>query len=158
MWMVIHSAGNTFTTARKLARQKVTVFLPLIWQKDRMIPLYGAYLFAEHAPEWPEWDFAGRVLTIDDKPALVGPQIVQELRERMSRDQGAIKQACASTVPYRPGETVRIVSGPWTGLLGTFKTQNRGQARIDIDILGGIHTISAPLHILAPLVSGSPAS
>ena len=79
--------------------------------------LFPSYIFCEIAEQWHavRWcpGVAGLVMTAG-VPAKVDDRIIAEIRERENR-RGLIELA-----RFKPGDRVRVVSGPLNGISGIF--------------------------------------
>lgn len=164
-WYVLRVHEDELTVFERVRDAGFDAFLPFIWAlrgKDRKaVPLYPRYLFARQNALW------GRLGRIDgvsyilggENPGIVPAEFIRDLDWKMALHGGAIMpEHVEASETFAPNDPVRITTGAWAGLMGRFQTRQNGRGRILLDFLGGVRTVSIPLHHLAPLVCAPPAA
>jgi len=148
-WIVAHSHVNTEATAEAhLKRQGYEVYLPR-YQKtrrharriDKVIrPLFPRYLFIAYDAETTPWRSIrstvgiSHLLTAGERPLIAPQGIIEELRNR-ENTSGFITGL--GTDGLKPGEKVRIVSGPFSEQLGIFEGLTDSQrVAVLLDVMG----------------------
>lgn len=81
-------------------------------------------------PEPPEP--LARLLRVDDVPLRVPAEKLQELEDRLSLHEAADGPGPA----FRPGEAVRVTSGPWSGFVAEVEAATDGRVRALLDLFG----------------------
>jgi transcriptional antiterminator RfaH len=146
-WYAIQTKPNKEREVEKrLSDLNLEVFLP--WMKARrrvgsrfhwvLAPLFPSYLFcrmdivlsgksARYSPGVKDF------LTFGNRIAEVGGDIIQGLRERCPDGIAQIEAVTA-----KPGDTVRINEGPFSGLEAVFERTLKGSERVAVllEILG----------------------
>ncbi|HZW32640.1 MAG TPA: transcription termination/antitermination NusG family protein [Isosphaeraceae bacterium] len=143
-WWCLHTKPRQEkATARELRKQGVVYYLPQVLRESRtpqgrriqsIVPLFAGYLFFHG-------DASDRLL------ALRGNRLVNVLevadQDGLVRDLRQVHQMLNSGLPVSPepmmpiGATVRIVTGPLTGITGTvIRRGNRDQFVAVVQFLG----------------------
>jgi transcriptional antiterminator RfaH len=161
-WYAIRTKVNREKEVEKRLRDlKLEVFLP--WMRTRrrigsrhhwvLAPLFPGYIFchldmvvagkaARYAPGVRDF------LTFGSRIAEVAEDIIVALRERCP---GGVAEVDPLNV--KPGETVRINEGPFSGLEAVFESTLKGSERVAVllDILGRQTRIVLPTETIAKL-------
>lgn len=124
-WGVVNTHPHRERQAEfNLRRQDFTVYVPRIAKVVRHArrvsqverPLFPGYLFVAIAPEATLWRPIASTVGVrgivrsGERPALVDDRFIAALRER--EREGVIVLPAR---PYEPGESVRVVGGPFAG-------------------------------------------
>jgi transcription antitermination factor NusG len=128
-------------------RAALPVFLPKVEQLRRrgarrlvyVEPLFPSYVFVQMALEPHAWQAVKwapgvrRILGTDDVPTPVPPEAMRLLRERCDGDE-VVRWAPA----FRKGEAVRVVHGPFEGLVGILErpATRTHRVRVLLQLLG----------------------
>lgn len=146
-WYAIQTKVNRERDVEKrLTHLHLEVFLPFMQARRRIgskfhwvkVPLFPGYVFcrldmvesgkaARYAPG------VRNFLTFGSRVAEVGEEIIASLRERCPDGMAQI-----DPVKAKPGDTVRINEGPFSGLDAVFEKKLKGSERVAVllDILG----------------------
>ena len=124
-WLVLMTHVGKENYAREhLARQAFDVYLPQVLKQIRharktqtvLRPLFPNYLFVQVAADKIRLralrsTFGVRKLvTVGERPAVLPSVFIDQLRAR--EIDGAVARP---SVPFKPGESVRVVRGPFAG-------------------------------------------
>lgn len=138
--------------AESLAARGLEVFLPSYRHRDRRSgrqqtrPFFPRYLFARFDWERTGWAAVqwttglSRVVTFDGRPAWLDEGLVGHWRERLARLDGD------AFVRLKPGDRVRVQSGPFRDYEAVFDRHLNGESRVAIlvDILGRKTSVQVP--------------
>ena len=132
-----------------LERQGIQVYLPLVRVRrvnpraSPVTPFFPGYLFARadlasigaSALNWVPGSV--RLLGFDGEPALVPDVIVEHIRQRVS---DLDRQYDLGSGPFKPGDPVRIISGPFRDLEAVFDLtlSSSGRVLVLVKFLGRI--------------------
>lgn len=146
-WFVVQTQPHRELTARShLQRQSFRVFLPLFRKTvrharrfhTREAPLFPGYLFIALTPGFDRWRSingtigVSHLITAGDQPMPVRPGIVEGLLA-VARSNGLIE----AEPTLKPGDRVRITSGPLAGSIGHLLTLDDAQrVSVLLDALG----------------------
>jgi transcriptional antiterminator RfaH len=148
-WLVVHTRPRQEEEARtNLAQQGFQTFLPCIRERKRrgrrlkwvISPLFPRYLFVD--ADLGEQDLAvirstrGAVDLVRFGSVLVPvPDVViDHLRALQHPEAGAV---VAPDEPYRPGDRVEILEGPFAGLSGVFDVyHDADRVALLLEVLG----------------------
>ncbi len=132
-WYLIHTKPRQEACAlQNLAQQGYDCYLPLL-ASEKLIrgavtklaePLFPRYLFirldtGDSAKSWsPIRSTRGvsKLVTFGNQPAKVSDMLVDLIRARETSGEIAEKRL------YNPGESIRVVNGPFTGVEGIFQS------------------------------------
>ena len=155
IWYVIQSKPGKREMVKaydNLVRQKFETFLPWCWQKRKWraaekVPLFPYYLFVVAKDEWRAINSTSgvlRILTFDDRPAVIESGIVEALQRQSDAHQGAVRLRETFKRRYTPNQTVKIVDGPFRGYVGKVLDLSDKQGRVDLllDVLGRKSAVS----------------
>jgi len=148
-WIVAHSHANAEITAEgHLQRQGFDVYLPR-YQKSRrharrvdlvIRPLFPRYLFISYNPDTTAWRSIrstvgiSHLLTAGEHPLTAPNWVIEELRMRENK-QGFVTGL--GTDGMKPGQQVRIISGPFSDQLGIFDGLSDSQrVAVLLDVMG----------------------
>lgn len=162
-WYCVHTKARAEAQALEhLQRQGFECLLPRLQRTTlrngrrhtRVEALFPRYLFLRAdaqttslAPVRSTKGAVGLVRTAG-LPATVPDEFIERLRADANAE-GLI------TLPERrllPGECVAVTAGPLAGLQGIY-TQAQGEQRalVLLEILGGVHCVALPNHVLEPI-------
>ncbi len=158
-WYVLHTKANAeYRVARLLAQRGIETFLPTVRAvRPRpgytTVPLFPSYLFARLDLECIElsailWTPGLRtIVTFNHQPAVVPDDVIAFIRQRVDEINSV---GGLPSHPFKPGDRVRIRSGPLAGLEGIFEgpTGPAERVRILIEFLGRMNTATVPVDIL----------
>lgn len=142
-WYALHTKSrHEARVGSRLAQLGLEVFLP--WEqvpsrrRDRrrliQVPLLPGYLFVRSALEpWMHLSLLRtpgvvRLLSQQGRPVPVPPHEIDSLR-RLCQLSQALRHA-----PFRPGQLVRVVSGPLAGVVGSIERVRSGGQRLVVSI------------------------
>ena len=134
-----------------LLSRGIGAYLPLLQQfsahRRRLepVPLFSCYLFAAVDPNSSDfislpWVPGLRyVVRFDEHPAWVSDQVIQQIQDRLSRLErnGGLGQS-----KFRPGDRVRITTGPLKDLEAVFDHTLSKEGRVRI-LLEFLHQLTA---------------
>jgi transcriptional antiterminator RfaH len=159
-YVVMTKAGSEHLALTNLQRQNFTAFLPRRWVTKRrtrgfhsaLEPLFPGYLFVSLDLDIHRWRSingtygVSRIVSFGDRPAPIGRDVVETFR-LSTGENGAL----IFTEPMRPGDRVRLISGPFADHLGVLETLDRqGRVRLLINLLSGQVRLSASRADLEP--------
>lgn len=158
-WYVLHTKANAeYRVARLLAQRRIETFLPTVRAvRPRpgytTVPLFPSYLFARLDLEVVElssilWTPGLRtIVTFNYRPAVVPDEVILFIRRRVDEINAV---GGMPSHPFKPGDRVRIRSGPLAGLEGIFEgpTGPAERVRILIEFLGRMSTATVPVDFL----------
>ncbi len=136
-----------------LTEKRIETFLPLVrrtrqW-KDRKkkvdMPLFNSYLFVkiDYKDRFPVLQTHGvvKIITFNGVPAVVPEWQIESLRRMIAHpDRIQLENY------MRPGEQVKVISGPFEGMQGTIK-HLRGEDRLVISIDGILQSVSVDIDL-----------
>lgn len=150
-WYVVQSQPGREDLARKsLEAEGLGTYLPLFqtsrvhkWQVERVVrPLFPQYLFAEARPSKirnirDAFGVSGLV-RVALVPVRMNNSIVLELRQR--EIDGLIQMdepLAAPKLTYTPGEMVKIIGGPYSGITAVFTAHTaKDRVKVLFDVFG----------------------
>jgi transcriptional antiterminator RfaH len=147
-WHLIHTnPRKEEMVVSQLQSYDIDVFFPVIeiergyGRGTRQEPLFPHYLFtqidllAEGLPNLRYFPGVRTLVHFDGKPATVPGAVIDRLRDRLDAQQRRITLADHL---FKPGQAVRIRSGPFAGLDAVFQAGLKGteRAQILLDVLG----------------------
>jgi transcriptional antiterminator RfaH len=148
-WYVAQAKPNAWKIAmRNLNQQGVATFMPLLevtghWRGKFLLerkPLFGGYLFLQSDPDSIPWRTInstygiGRLIVMGGttKPRAVPPALIAELRKHCD-NEGVYRGA----PPFKAGDKVEIVQGPFTSMLATIAhLPSKERVFVLLDIMG----------------------
>ncbi len=161
-WGVVRvKAKQECLASQHLKRQSFRVYCPLIHRRARRAskwvdvcsPMFPGYVFVHidlaHLRWRPIQSTIGvkQLMCVAGRPSLLDENFIDDLRSR-ERD-GVVSH------PGRPleiGQSVRITSGPFDGLLATIvDMEQKDRLSVLMDLLNGRITASVPVHKVRPL-------
>lgn len=133
-WTVVQTASSREEVAAEgLRRAGFETYLPITAVRDREVPLFPCYLFAQVVDCWtPMASVIGvvRVLRDGDNPAHLPDRVVVDLHAR--EINGVVRLPS-----LRRGQTVRLVRGPFRGHLAIYEGMSgRERERVLLTMLG----------------------
>ncbi|MBI4202401.1 MAG: hypothetical protein HY532_04705 [Chloroflexi bacterium] len=143
--------GKESTLKEGLALFGIHLYSPdiIVVKRGRKLrePLFPSYVFCHLDPEseqWPQVRWARGMryfLGPDKQPTRVADSLVEEIRLRVEdwNQEGW-------TSVFRPGQELRIASGPLTGLDAIFTRYLPGRQRCEVlvSLVGRIHAVQIP--------------
>jgi transcriptional antiterminator RfaH len=160
-WSVVHTQPHRETRAHAhLQNQGFRSFLPLLRKTirharqfhTRLAPLFPRYLFVEIMIGRDRWTsirgtFGVSHLLMDGDQPRVAPVGVVETLLDMADPSGLV----TLDPSLRPGQPVRIGTGPFAGLVGKLAAlDDSGRVKVLLDILGKAVLVSATRVSLVP--------
>jgi transcriptional antiterminator RfaH len=121
IWSVAQTETLRERTAQRFLEQsQFETYLPLIGAKNRVVPLFPAYLFVRIGDTgWSRVDNTIGVLQLlrsGDKPAKIADRVIDAIRQREHNGVVQLPQKPR----WRPGERIRITKGMFLGHIGLF--------------------------------------
>jgi len=147
-WYVVHTKVRQEQTAcENLARQGFTVYLPRInvlkrirnRQQVQQEPLFPRYLFFQTGSAAqsiaPVRSTLGvtTIVRFGQEPAVLRPQTLASIRDFETRRNEAREEDIS---PFRPGERIRVVAGPLTGMEGLISGVSHERVVVLMHLLG----------------------
>lgn len=126
-WIVVCSQPRReYQALTYLSRQSYDTYLPMCEAEGKIIaPLFPRYLFVNLDPKRESWGpirstfGVQSVLMNGDKPATIGDKLINRIRAEEVEGRIEIK-APKVDCQFKNGQSVRIKSGPMTGLDAVF--------------------------------------
>jgi transcriptional antiterminator NusG len=166
-WYVLHTRSRFENKVQDgLLKKRMEVFLPTIKVKSRRkdrqmmieVPLFPGYLFVssslhpmEHI-DIVKTRGAVRLVGSKDGPVPVSQETVESLRIMVATDQPVI-----TGNRLRRGDKVVVISGPFTGVTGTFvRYRGLGRVVVNIEALGqnaGVDVKTEDIELLPKIMS-----
>ncbi|MFM7800694.1 MAG: transcription/translation regulatory transformer protein RfaH [Limnohabitans sp.] len=156
-WYAIHSKPRQEARALdNLQRQGFEAWLPLLtvekvcrgklsWVTE---PMFSRYLFIRLDTEHTNWSpirstlGVSRMVSFDNRPAVVADELIQALQTVPQRAPERL---------FRPGQTIKIISGPLKGIEGIFQqADGEHRAMVLIDLLNKQHRVTTLMQDLRP--------
>jgi transcriptional antiterminator RfaH len=164
VWLAVHTHALSEEKARfHLLRQGFEVYLPR-YSKRRSharkvewvpSPLFPRYLFVavdEAAPRWHSIQSTVGVASLVKNgglPAHLPAVIISAIRAR-ENETGLVE--LDNVLPFKPGEVVRVASGPLQDQTGIFQClDDKQRVVLLLDLLGRAVTIRLPVESVAAL-------
>ena len=139
-WYVLYTKPQKEDYARfHLSAKRLDVFFPQLWfphcakKRKKLVPLFPNYLFVRLKLFSEEFSHAkwspgvSRIVSFNGIPAPIDHRVVELLRAQMNRE-GVIEARPNLT----SGQEVRIIGGPFNGLLGIIQEPPNAKGRIAI--------------------------
>jgi transcription elongation factor/antiterminator RfaH len=156
-WYVVYSKPHKEEFARlHMQRKGVEVFFPRLMlpnvslKRQRLVPLFPSYLFVYlNAPEeydYVRWSPGVKCLVnFNGTPMPIEEQVVAFLKERANAE--GILEARSNLIM---GQEVRIVEGPFEGLVGIIQDppDAKGRVRVLMELLGRQVNVDIPVRFL----------
>jgi len=153
-WYAVYTRPrNEKKVYEKLLEKKVETFLPLIkrtrqW-KDRKkkvdMPLFNSYLFVriDYKDRFSVLQTNGivKIVNFNGVPAVVPDWQIESLRRMIT-----FPERIRLENYMRPGELVKVINGPFEGMLGTIR-HLKGQDRLVISIDGILQSVSVDIDL-----------
>jgi transcriptional antiterminator RfaH len=160
-WYLVQSlVGREAGAEFQLAAQQYRVFLPSVTKTTRharqfrvvRAPMFAGYLFVILDLSRDRWRpingtfGVSRIVTWDDQPSPVPVGLVEAMLDRTDPSGET-----HFTHTYRPGDSVRIMEGPFSRLLGTLdRLGPDGRVRVLLEVMGGVVPVHLASDALAP--------
>jgi transcription elongation factor/antiterminator RfaH len=160
-WYLVQSlVGREASAEFQLAAQQYRVFLPSFTKTTRharqfrvvRAPMFAGYLFVVLDLDRDRWRpingtfGVSRIVTSDDRPSPVPAGLVEAMLDRTD----ALGET-HFTQAYRLGDSVRILEGPFSQLLGTLdRLGPDGRVRVLLEVMGGVVSVHLASDALAP--------
>jgi transcriptional antiterminator RfaH len=145
-WYVIHCKSQREPQAAAALHELLglSVYLPLLNQNVRQVPLFPGYLFVQanlykvapsHINAVPN---IVRLVTFNDVPQSLPDDTIPTLQQRL-----AILNANGGKPRFQPGDRVRITQGPFQHLEAIFQGPLKPNQRVQvlIEFLGSLRTL-----------------
>ena len=148
-WIVAHCHANAeFKAETHLRRQGFEVYLPKFKTTRRharrvenvIRPLFPRYLFIGFDANSTHWRpirstvGVSHLLTAGERPLVAPEWVVEQLRQRED-DSGLFSGAGGN--PFKKGDAIQIVTGPFADHVGIFDALNESQrVAVLLDIMG----------------------
>jgi transcriptional antiterminator RfaH len=162
-WYLLHTnPRKELLVANQLQVYEVEVFFPTIRIKrgynrgTREEALFPHYLFVQAdllSPYVPNLRLLPGVRTLvhfGGQPAIIADAVVDHIRRRVEANKASIPLADHL---YRPGQAVRIRSGPLAGLDAVFQSGLKGseRAQVLLEVLGRLTKVELDVAVLDPI-------
>lgn len=160
-WYVVQTLVHREAGARaQLAAQGYHTFLPRMVRTVRharrlrsvLRAVFPGYLFVALDLRHDRWRSingtvgVSRLITANDLPAPVPAGVVEAVAAALDE-----RGLCRFDHGLRPGQSVRIVSGPFADFIGRLASlDDRGRARVLLEVMGSAVTTSLACGALAP--------
>lgn len=169
-WYTLHTKPNAeYQVSHALQQRGIETYLPEIEVvksrgKRAKKPFFPCYMFSRidlnkvgiSQVQWTPG--LRRILSFDQRPIPVPDDVIRLIRQKL----GEIEAGGGwPNHPFKPGDTVRIIDGPFTNMLAIFDGPTTPGQRVQVllDILGHasrvqvnvIHLEKAPAGLEAPL-------
>jgi transcription antitermination factor NusG len=160
-WYVVHALPHReFHAERNLTAQGFRAFLPAEWKTIRharrfhtvKAALFPRYLFVQLDLDRQRWRSVNGTIGVStmimerDRPKPVPPGLVEEL-VGLREPAGTISFA----TQLRAGQSVRVVSGPFAGVIGTLdRLTSAGRVKVLLSLMGGEISFSMDRKAVAP--------
>ena len=139
-WYVLYTKPQKEDYARfHLSAKRLDVFFPQLWfphsakKRKRLVPLFPNYLFVRlklFSEEFSQAKWSpgvSRILSFNGIPVPIDRRVVELLMQQVNQE---------GVIEARPnltrGQEVRIVGGPFDGLLGIIQEPPNAKGRINI--------------------------
>ena len=148
-WYLVHALARQECRAEfQLSAQDYRVFLPSFAKtvrharKLRVVraPVFSGYLFVILDLGRDQWRSingtfgVARIVTVEDRPQPVPPGLVEAMLDRTDAEGET-----HLTYSFSPGQSVRVVAGPFAQLVGTLERLDAGgRVRVLLEIMGGV--------------------
>lgn len=160
-WYVVQTKPRQELVAQEnLERQGYTTYYPQITLKRRRRgtwhtvtePLFPRYLFVQLTEG--EDNFApinstlgvSNLLRFGDKPAQISSQAIKAIETTEKN----LMPGAGETLPWKPGDKVQILDGPFSGLSGIFQKQSDQQrVFVLLELLGKENSVKLDANSLA---------
>lgn len=145
-WYTLHTKPNSeYRVASLLQQRDIETYLPELCQQHKRMPLFPCYLFVRvdlekvTPSQWQWTPGLRRIVSFGRRPVSLADEIINLIRRKVDES----KSADLSTNRFRPGETVRIKSGPLEGMLAIFDSATKPSQRVQVllTILGGANRV-----------------
>jgi transcriptional antiterminator RfaH len=153
-WYLVQSLASREAQAEfQLAAQQYRVFLPNFIKTTRharqfravRVPVFAGYLFVVLDLTRDRWRSingtfgVSRIVAWGDRPSPVPAGLVEAMLDRTDATGET-----HLTYTFRPGDSVRVLGGPFSHLFGTLdRLDPGGRARVLLDVMGG----TVPVHL-----------
>ncbi len=161
-WVVVNTHSRRETCAiENLQRQKFGVYCPMVRRrrshartvKDVLRPLFPSYVFVAIAPARQRWrpilsTYGVRgIVRCGDEPSTIDPRFIDNLRAR--EIDGAIVRPPS---PYRVGQAVQIIGGPFDGIVATILSMDeKDRVVVLLDLMNRGVKVQVESQHVAPL-------
>ncbi|CAN5479046.1 transcription termination/antitermination protein NusG [soil metagenome] len=169
-WYAVETFGNAEYHAHSgLERLNIASWLPHYITGVR----YGRYQLGRVKPHFPGYLFAGlaanqsiravkdvvgvkSIISSGDKPAVIPPEIIAELRESLADFDRAPLRTPAAIVTFKEGDEVKVVDGPFASFLGEIaRVVSPKRISVWVSLFGRETLITLPPAALQPSVRSS---
>lgn len=146
-------AGMTSFAEAQVSTQGYETYSPrLLEDKEHLWPNYGLVRCGDNAINYGRLNSTKgvkRLLPLHcEEPIPLRDALVQALRDHVGH-LGSLASAEAVLREYAEGENVRVDSGPYSGLVGTFQKRRRGCLQLLMIAFGAPRVVSVPLQNIA---------
>lgn len=141
-----------------LQRQAIITFLPELSRDisdslHKRLPLFPCYLFMKidmdsvSSSQWMWTPGLRRIVTVGEQPAVVPQQAIDLIKTKL--ENGRANSPITHRL-FNAGETVRIKSGPMSGMLAIFQKPlpSEKRVRILLDFLGQMNRVNIEVEAL----------
>lgn len=156
-WYVAQTQpGRDRTAAEHLRRQAFSVFLPVVLERDRTIPLFPGYLFValDLRQRWETVNGTRGVTHLlphfAERPAPVRRGYVEALQARAEAGEFDLRAAYETSLGYVRGDEVEVLSGALAEKRGTFQWQKGSRVQLLFYVLGAATKVTLDAAHLAP--------
>lgn len=158
-WYVLHTKPNAeYRVAHILEARGLEIFLPAVRSVHprpghETVPFFPSYLFARvdftvtqlSTVQWTPG--LRRIVAFDNIPAVVPDEAIEYIRAKVMEINGV---GGLPSHGFKPGDEVRIRSGPLAGLRAIFEGPMgpAERVRVLIHFLGQVNRAEVPVHML----------
>lgn len=162
-WYALHTKPRAEKRVRSaLQQQNIEAYLPELMRSKAKgtvapRPFFPRYLFMHldlNQCETARWRWTPgllHIVTLGDEPVSVPDRAIALIRQQLERLNA---QGTQPDPPFRKGESVRITSGPFAGMLAIFDRVTGPEQRVQVllDFLGGLNRV----HLTADTLEKAP--
>lgn len=165
-WLVIITKPNQEGIAlAQLVAQAYEPFLPLSVVERRRgrkiatvrVPLFTGYVFVRYirgetdlGPIISTRGVSRIIASREGRPALLDEVVVDEIRNRMHSDGGAVKPVEAIRKIFLRDDPIAIIEGPLAGFSGLFVSNEEDRVTVLLNMLGRPQYIEIPSAAIEP--------
>lgn len=158
-WYALHTKPHSeYRVRATLQRKEIETYLPEVTvpqtdNQQRSAPFFPCYLFMRvdmekiSSTQWQWTPGLRRIVSTGKDPQPVPEQAIDLIRRKLAEinSQGGLPKH-----RFRPGETVRIAEGPFSGMHAIFEKATSSQERVQVllSFLGRLNRIKIETYAL----------